>query len=145
MLSDTKLVLNDLRPSPDSPRVLGGGRDRRARRLHATICEAFPELRELKITYAWTRNVAFTFDHLPHIGAQDGVHYAGGCRGSGVAMATWLGHHVPLKIAGAANEKFALDDLPSPTRPLYSGDPWWFLAVIGNWCKLKDRIERLAY
>jgi len=152
MLSDTKLVLNYFRPSPDGRRVLWGGRasfsaetaEQAAPRLHAAMCEVFPELREVKITHAWTGNVAFTFDHLPHIGVQDGVHYAGGCQGSGVAMATWLGHNVALKIAGAANEKFALDDLPFPTRPLYSGDPWWFLPVIGNWYKLKDRIERMA-
>ena len=107
------------------------------------MCEVFPELADVKITHAWTGNVAFTFDHLPHIGVQDGVHYAAGCQGSGVAMATWLGHQVALKIAGAANEKFALDDLPFPTRPFYSGDPW-FLPIVGNWYKLRDRIERMA-
>lgn len=151
MLSDTKLVLNYFRPSPDGRRVLWGGRasfsqetaEQAAPRLHATMCEVFPELRDVKITHAWTGNVAFTFDYLPHIGVQDGVHYAAGCQGSGVAMATWLGHNVALKIAGAANQKFALDDLPFPTRPFYSGEPW-FLPVVGNWYKLKDRIERLA-
>ena len=151
MLSDTKLVLNYFRPSPDGRRVLWGGRasfsqetaEQAAPRLHATMCKVFPELREVKITHAWTGNVAFTFDYLPHIGVQDGVHYAAGCQGSGVAMATWLGHNVALKIAGAANAKFALDDLPFPTRPFYSGDPW-FLPIVGNWYKLRDRIERMA-
>lgn len=152
MLSDTKLVLNYFRPSPDGRRVLWGGRasfsaqsaEQAAPRLHATMCDVFPELREVKITHAWTGNVAFTFDHLPHIGVHDGVHHAGGCQGSGVAMATWLGHNAALKIAGAANERFALDDLPFPTRPFYSGDPWWFLPMIGNWYRLRDRIERRA-
>ena len=151
MMSDTKLVLNYFRPSPDGRRVLWGGRasfsqesaEQAAPRLHATMCEVFPELADVKITHAWTGNVAFTFDHLPHIGVQDGVHYAAGCQGSGVAMATWLGHQVALKIAGAANEKFALDDLPFPTRPFYSGDPW-FLPIVGNWYKLRDRVERMA-
>ena len=151
MLSDTKRVLNYFRPSPDGRRVLWGGRasfsaesaEQAAPRLHATMCEVFPELRDVKITHAWTGNVAFTFDHLPHIGVQDGVHFAGGCQGSGVAMATWLGHQVALKIAGAGNQKFALDDLPFPTRPFYSGDPW-FLPFVGNWYKLRDRIERMA-
>lgn len=151
MISDTKLVLNYFRPSPDGRRVLWGGRasfsqesaEQAAPRLHATMCEVFPELADVKITHAWTGNVAFTFDHLPHIGVQDGVHYAAGCQGSGVAMATWLGHQVALKIAGAGNEKFALDDLPFPTRPFYSGDPW-FLPIVGNWYKLRDRIERMA-
>ena len=151
MLSDTKLVLNYFRPSPDGRRVLWGGRasfsqetaEQAAPRLHATMCEVFPELADVKITHAWTGNVAFTFDYLPHIGVHDGVHYAAGCQGSGVAMATWLGHNVALKIAGAANESFALDDLPFPTRPFYSGDPW-FLPIVGNWYRLRDRIERMA-
>ena len=73
MLRDTRLVLNCLCPSPDGRRVLWGGRasfaaesaEQAAPRLHATMCEVFPELREVKITHAWTGNVAFTFDHLP--------------------------------------------------------------------------------
>jgi glycine/D-amino acid oxidase-like deaminating enzyme len=104
----------------------------------------FPELKSVKITHAWTGNVSFTFDFLPHIGLHKGVHYAGGCQGSGVAMATWLGHNVALKMAGAANAPFALDDLPFPTRPFYNGDPSWFLPLVGNYYKLRDRIDRIA-
>ena len=28
----------------------------------------FPELARVRVTHAWTGNVAFTFDFLPHIG-----------------------------------------------------------------------------
>ena len=151
MMSDTKLVLNYFRPSPDGRRVLWGGRasfaqetpEQAAPRLYQTMCDVFPELRGVKLTHAWNGNVAFTFDYLPHIGRQDDIFYAGGCQGSGVAMATWLGHNVALKMAGAANAPFALDDLPFPTRPFYNGAPW-FLPIVGNWYRLKDRLERAA-
>ncbi len=151
MISDTKRVLNYFRPSPDGTRVLWGGRasfgpttpEAAAPVLHATMAEVFPELRGAKLTHAWTGNVAFTFDFLPHIGVQDGLHYAAGCQGSGVAMATWLGHQAGLKIAGAANEPFALDGLRFPTLPGYGGNPW-FLPMVGGWYRLRDRLDRLV-
>jgi glycine/D-amino acid oxidase-like deaminating enzyme len=152
MISDTKRILNYFRPSPDGRRVLWGGRasfraataEETALRLHETMVECFPELRDVKLTHAWTGFVAFTFDGLPHIGVQEGVHYAAGCQGSGVAMATWLGHNAALKIAGAANERFALDGLEFPTRPFYAGDPSWVLPWIGSWYRVRDHMDRLA-
>jgi glycine/D-amino acid oxidase-like deaminating enzyme len=151
MISESRRVLNYFRPSPDGKRVLWGGRasfraataTESAPALHATMVATFPELKDVRITHGWTGNVAFTFDGLPHIGVQDGIHYAAGCQGSGVAMATWLGHNVALKIAGAANERFALDGLPFPTRPTYTGNPW-FLPVVGTYYKLRDRLDRMA-
>lgn len=150
-ISDTKRVLNYFRPSPDGTRVLWGGRasfgpttpEAAAPVLHATMAEVFPELAQTRLTHAWTGNVAFTFDFLPHIGVEQGVHYAAGCQGSGVAMATWLGHQVALKMAGAGNSDFALDGLKVPTVPGYSGDPW-FLPLVGGWYRLRDRLDRLA-
>jgi glycine/D-amino acid oxidase-like deaminating enzyme len=151
MISESRRVLNYFRPSPDGRRVLWGGRasfrkatpEGSAPALHGRMAACFPELREVRITHAWTGLVAFTFDGLPHIGVQDGVHYAAGCQGSGVAMATWLGHNAALKLAGAANERFALDGLPFPTRPTYTGNPW-FLPIIGSYYRLRDRLDRMA-
>jgi len=152
MISDTKRVLNYFRPSPTGNRILWGGRASfgptdpasAAPVLHRFMSEVFPEAKSLRITHAWTGNVAFTFDFLPHIGVQDGIHYAAGCQGSGVAMATWLGHRAALKIAGAENDRFALDGLNFPTVPLYNGNPDWFLPIIGGWYRLRDRIDRAA-
>lgn len=152
MISDTRRVLNYFRPSPTGNRILWGGRASfgptdpasAAPALHRAMSAVFPEAKSLRITHAWTGNVAFTFDFLPHIGVQDGIHYAAGCQGSGVAMATWLGHNAALKIAGAANAPFALDGLPFPTLPLYNGNPNWFLPVIGGWYRLRDHIDRAA-
>ena len=107
------------------------------------MTDVFPELSDVKITHAWTGNVAFTFDFLPHIGVQDGIHYAAGCQGSGVAMATWLGHHVALKLAGAANEPLRPRRPALPDPAAYAGNPW-FLPLVGGWYRLRDRIDRLA-
>jgi glycine/D-amino acid oxidase-like deaminating enzyme len=151
MISDTKRVLNYYRPSPDGKRILWGGRasfgpttpDEAAPTLHAMMVEVLPEMKDVRITHAWTGNVAFTFDYLPHLGVEEGVHYAAGCQGSGVAMASWMGHNAALKIAGAANAGFALDSLHFPTRALYDGNPDWFLPLVGGWYRLRDRVDRV--
>jgi glycine/D-amino acid oxidase-like deaminating enzyme len=151
MIADTKRVLNYFRPSPDGERVLWGGRASfrpgtsardAAPALYRAMTEVFPALRGVRITHAWTGNVAFTLDGLPHIGVTEGVHYAAGCQGSGVAMASWLGHQAALKLAGAANARFALDGRHFPALPLYNGFPW-FLPVVGEWFRLRDRIDRV--
>jgi len=105
------------------------------------MTDVWPELARTRITHAWTGFVAFTFDHLPHLGEHEGIHYAVGCQGSGVAMMSWLGHQAGLKLAGGANRPSAFDGLAFPTRPLYDGRPW-FLPAVGTWYRLRDWIDR---
>ena len=107
------------------------------------MAQVFPALRNVRLSHAWRGNVAFTFDFLPHLGRQDGIHYAAGCQGSGVAMMSWMGHQAGLRIAGAANESFALADLPTKTMPGYGGRPW-FLPAVGGWYRLRDWLARHA-
>ncbi|MBT6274446.1 MAG: FAD-binding oxidoreductase [Chromatiales bacterium] len=148
-MSNTQRVLFYYRPSPDYQRVIFGGRasfrettERESSvTLHRYMCEVFPSLRDVKITHGWMGNVAFTFDHLPHMGMHDGMHYCMGCNGSGVQMMSFLGRQIALKILGRTNRLCGFDDLPFQTRPLYNGNPW-FLPVVGNWYRLRDRIDR---
>jgi glycine/D-amino acid oxidase-like deaminating enzyme len=105
------------------------------------MVRVWPELAHTRVTHAWTGNVAFTFDHVPHMGVHEGVHYAAGCQGSGVGMATYLGYQTALKIAGKAATPCAFDGLRFPTRPTYTGDPW-FLPVVGSYYRLRDWLER---
>jgi glycine/D-amino acid oxidase-like deaminating enzyme len=149
VLADTRRVLSYFRLSPDGRRVLWGGRvgtgpldlQTSARRLYKVMCTVWPELQDYKVTHSWMGNVAFTFDFLPHLGVENGMHYALGCQGSGVAMQTWLGTQAALKIAGASNRPSAFDGLPFPTMPLYSGNPWFLPGVLA-WYKVRDAIDR---
>ena len=148
-LSDTRRVLCYYRMSPDGKRMIFGGRARftpvtpqqSAPILHRFMTDRFPQLRGAKITHAWTGNVAFTLDALPHMGRQDGMHYLLGCNGSGVAMMTYLGWQTARKIAGVANHASAFDTEDFPTHPLYSGNPW-FLPAIGGWYRFRDELDR---
>ena len=149
-LSDTKRVLCYYRVSPDGTRMIFGGRARftqvdatvSAPVLHRYMSDRFPQLRGFKVTHAWTGNVAFTFDALPHMGERDGLHYCLGCNGSGVAMMTYLGWQTARKIARAANYACSFDTEQFPHHPLYSGDAW-FLPFVGTYYRLRDQLDRL--
>lgn len=150
MFVDTKRILYYYRLSPDGRRVVFGGRasfrdaDERttALRLHGFMCGVWPELKGVRVTHAWKGNVAFTFDMLPRMATYEGMHFAGGCQGSGVTMATYLGHQTALKLLGRQERPCAFDGLPFTTRPLYYGKPW-FLPMIGTYYRMRDRIDRL--
>src|SRR4051794_28848111 len=149
-ISDTKRVLCYYRLSPDGSRVVFGGRARFtpsgpqtcARVLHTYMTERFPQLRGTRITHGWTGNTAFTFDALPHMGEESGMHYALGCNGSGVAMMTYLGTQTARKIARVANAPCAFDTPDFPDHFLYTGNPW-FLPVVGGWYRMRDRLDRM--
>ena len=96
----------------------------------------FPQLADASIEYAWGGNVAFTRDEMPRAGTLDGLFYAGGYCGHGIAMATYLGDHIARRMAGEAIENPLFDD-HFPAIPLYSGRPW-FLPLVGAYYRLRD-------
>jgi glycine/D-amino acid oxidase-like deaminating enzyme len=148
--SETRRVLHYYRLSPDGRRVIFGGRARfteipgelRARLLHKSLVERFPELAGIKVTHTWQGNVAFTYDALPHAGEIDGLHFALGCNGSGVSMMPFLGDAVGRAIAGQLH-KLPLADAPLPAIPFYSGNPW-FLPAIGGAFRALDWFDEHA-
>ena len=149
-LSDTKRVLCYYRISPDGKRMIFGGRARfapvtpevSAPILHRFMTDRFPQLKGTRITHAWTGNVAFTWDALPHTGKLDGMHYALGCNGSGVAMMTYLGHQTARRIIGGANSTCGFELAEFPDSPLYNGNPNWALPGVGAYYRLRDRLSR---
>lgn len=148
MLVDTKRVLYYFRLSPDGRRILFGGRasfrniDERtaACALHRFMCSVWPKLETSRLTHAWKGNVGFSLDMLPHMGCRNGVHFAGGCQGTGVAMATWLGHRTARGILNDDSTPSVFAELPFADHPLYRGRPW-FLPLLGNYYRLRDKIE----
>ena len=147
VVSDTRKLVFYYRLSPDRRRMLFGGRvaymenDPRvsAPRLHRWMTLIFPELRPAKVTHSWMGYVAYTFDTLPHIGRQEGLYYAMGYCGSGISLATYFGLRIGQQVLGKAEGKTALDNIPFPTRPLYTGNPW-FLAPSILYYQLRDRL-----
>lgn len=146
MHGETRRMMNFYRPSPDGTRILLGGRPpiwhgtseaHTAAHLHARLCRIFPELVDVHVAHLWRGNVAFTFDHAPHMGQHDGIHYAMGYCGSGVGRATYFGHKTALKILGKPEGKSFFDDLPFSSFPGYTGHPW-FLPGVLSWYAWQD-------
>ena len=137
-----------VRLSPDNSRLLcfgrtgvgDGGMAKKARLLRDGLVAIFPDLEDVKLSHGWEGTMAFTFDKLPHTGVRDGIHYAMGYCGVGLPMATWLGHKAAERILAANDGGTPLDDRPFPTRPLYTGEPWFMAAIMGYY-NLRDRIE----
>lgn len=148
MYGDSRRVMAYYRPSPDGKRILFGGRaagpgDRpqeNAQDLRGMMLDVFPELECIRITHSWSGFVAYSFDHAPHLGEHDGLFYAMGYCGSGVARASFFGTKLGHKMLGNEEEgRTAFDDLPFETRPLYTGTPW-FLPALVRWHRLVDRL-----
>jgi glycine/D-amino acid oxidase-like deaminating enzyme len=147
---DSKHFLHYFRLSDDN-RMLFGGRAEfvpptaESNRTSAEILcremgQVFPELRGVNVEYAWSGNVCFTRDMFPHAGRlEDGVYYAMGYGGHGVAMASYLGAKMADVILGQADEN-PFRDLRFDTIPLYDGRPW-FLPFAGLWYKFLDWIR----
>jgi glycine/D-amino acid oxidase-like deaminating enzyme len=147
--ADTRRVLTYYRMSPDGKRLIFGGRAKfgmtdpmtTAPLLYQFMIDRFPQLNDVKITHSWTGNVAFTLDELPHMGKLQGLHYALGCNGSGIAMMSYLGHQTAQKILGKVNRVCAFDQTEFPSHPLYNGSTW-FLPYLGYYFRTRDWIDR---
>ncbi len=137
MMFDSKHFLYYFRLSQDNRMIFGGRAAFRAETpstvresaviLKRGMIDVFPQLRETNVSHAWGGTLGFTFDMLPHAGVSpDGIHYALGCGGHGVALLTYLGACVAKQAAGMTLD-IPLFKLPFPTAPLglYDGKPWF--------------------
>lgn len=147
MVFDTKHFLFYFRLSPDGKRMLFGGRPKstpsslaqNARIMHQDMVSVFPQLAKYRVEYAWSGKVGFTRDCFPHIGQQDGIFYAMGYCGHGVAMATYLGGKVAEMMLGTSDgSAFAANRFPA--IPFYYGTPW-FLPLAHFYFKTLDRLR----
>jgi glycine/D-amino acid oxidase-like deaminating enzyme len=151
MIYDSKNYLYYYRLTPDR-RMLFGGRAaffpetaqtirRSAEILRRGLIDVYPQLRDAKIDYAWGGTLDFAFDIMPHAGQLDGLYYAVGYAGHGVAMATYQGQKMAELIAGDKPEN-PFVGIPFPSAPLglYNGNPW-FLPFAGMWYKVLDWVS----
>ncbi|MGH7578948.1 MAG: NAD(P)/FAD-dependent oxidoreductase [Gemmatimonadales bacterium] len=145
VMSDTWNLLHYFRLSDDGRLVFGGRAsftpttvERSTRILAAAVGRIFPALAAVAIEFAWAGTVAFCRDRMPHAGRLDGLHYALGYAGHGVALSTWLGARMGDALAGrGAMPAFTGDP---PAIPLYRGRPW-FLPAVGAYYRMKDWIR----
>jgi len=151
MIYDSKNYLYYYRLTPDR-RMLFGGRAAFFPETEGTIRESagllregmvgvYPQLRDAKVEYVWGGTLDFAFDIMPHAGQLDGIYFAVGYAGHGVAMATYQGQKMAEWIAGGKPEN-PFVGIPFPGAPLglYNGKPW-FLPFAGVWYKFLDWVN----
>jgi len=152
MIFDFKHFLNYFRLSEDN-RMLFGGRaaffpenERTVRQsadiLRREMIEVYPQLKDVEVEYAWGGTLGFAFDLMTHAGEMNGLYYALGYAGHGVAMGTYLGKTVAEAMLDGTIKEHPFAAIPFPGAPLglYNGKPW-FLPLVGAWHKFLDAIE----
>jgi glycine/D-amino acid oxidase-like deaminating enzyme len=144
MLVDTRNFLHYWRLTPDGRLLFGGRRSlspstiAEARDfLHAAMLRIHPQLAGVRVARTWGGDVAVTVDRMPHAGTVDGVWYASGCNGSGVALNTWLGLRIGRHLAGG-DPPPSFAELRHRPIPLHRWRRAW-LPAVGAWFRWQDR------
>lgn len=147
MFFDTRHLLSYWRRGPGDRLVFGGrtslssttvaeARDR----LYDLMLRVYPQLAGVRVEHAWGGAVAITRDRLPHAGRIDGVAFATGCNGTGVALGTWLGRTMATWMLGEGPPPvFAEGSVPLRSWP--RGLPR-ALPAAGLGLRLLDRLGR---
>jgi glycine/D-amino acid oxidase-like deaminating enzyme len=148
MIYDSKHFLYYYRLTPDN-RMLFGGRAaffpetentvrQSAETLRRGMIGVYPQLRDTKVEYVWGGTLDFTLDVMPHAGKIDGMYFAAGFAGHGVAAATWFGEKLADLICGEPND-IPFDGIKFTAAPLglRSGNTW-ALPLAGAWYRILD-------
>src|SRR2546425_629025 len=148
MIYDSKHLLYYYRLTPDN-RMLFGGRAaffpetentvrQSAEILRRGMIDVYPQLCDTKVEFVWGGTLDFTLDVMPHAGKIDGMYFAAGFAGHGVAAATWFGAKLAGLICGEPND-IPFDGIPFRGAPLglRSGNTW-ALPLAGAWYRILD-------
>lgn len=147
-VADSKFVINYFRLSDDNRMLFGGGESYGykfptdiAAVVRKPMTAIFPQLKEVKIDYAWGGTLGITLNRMPHFVRLAGnVISASGYSGHGVAMATLGGKIAAEAVMGQAEKFDVMAKVPTPSFP---GGPLLRtpLLVAGLlWYGLRDRL-----
>jgi len=144
VLYDSKWFLNYFRLTPDG-RMLWGGRNnlstsldlkKSAEILRAQMVRAFPQLADIPVTHTWTGQLGLTFDLMPNMGVEDGIHYAFGYCGHGLHTALYMGREIARLLLGEIKSSPFME-IPHQTYFFYRNKPW-FLPFAVNYYRIRD-------
>jgi len=141
-VEDCSFLLDYFRLSQDQRLLFGGGVVYGARtpadieaRIRPKLERVFPQLRGVRIDYAWTGNFLLTLSRLPQVGRlAPNIYYAQGCSGHGLTYTHLIGKVLAEAIRGQAErfDVFArLPHLPFPGGralrvPLTALGAWYY-------------------
>jgi gamma-glutamylputrescine oxidase len=145
---DSNFVVSFYRLSADTRMLFGGGESYGwtfppdiAAVVRPRMLDAFPQLADARIDYAWGGTLGITRTRLPFLLREAGnILSAGGFSGHGVALATLSGSVIADTIAGQAGAFDIMADIPQ--RPFPGGAllRWPILVLAMTWFALRDRL-----
>ncbi len=145
--SDSRFVVNYFRLSADGRLIFGGGERYTpapptdvASFVRPFVARAFPQLREVRIDYAWGGLVSITMTRLPHIGRLGDLFFAHGYSGQGVLLPALVGKVLSEAMRGTAERFDVLAELAPPQFPGGAAlrSPLYVLGML--WYALRDRL-----
>jgi glycine/D-amino acid oxidase-like deaminating enzyme len=142
---DWNFNVDFVRRAPDDSRILFGGNTGviganltvMAETLRGKLRRMLPQLGDVGLTHSWTGRCAATRDLYPHMGVEEGVHYALGYCFAGVPMGTHFGIKLARRILGQGDAQSVFWQRPFKAIPLYWGNPW-FVPYAMRWYSRKD-------
>ncbi|MFI8479157.1 NAD(P)/FAD-dependent oxidoreductase [Pseudomonas sp. NPDC078700] len=119
-VEDCNYLLDYYRLTGDKRLVFGGGVVYGARDpaniesiIRPNMIKTFPQLKDVKIDYAWTGNFLLTLSRLPQVGRiGDNIYYSQGCSGHGVTYTHLAGRVLGEALRGQAERFDAFAGLP---------------------------------
>ncbi|WP_315755899.1 FAD-binding oxidoreductase [Bradyrhizobium sp. SZCCHNRI2007] len=147
VFGNTNRVFFYFRPAPDEDRLIWGGRSNHFARdsvlaayshLARDLLRTFPMLGDIRVPYAWSGLIGYTFDEFPHLGrSPEGVYYAMGYCGTGVSRSTHFGRKIALQILGKTEGQSAFNDLVFPSHQFQAfAKP--AVPIVETWYRLRD-------
>ncbi|ABR86408.1 TPA: FAD-binding oxidoreductase [Pseudomonas aeruginosa] len=119
-VEDCNYLLDYYRLSGDKRLIYGGGVIYGARDpadieaiIRPKMLKTFPQLKDVKIDFAWTGNFLLTLSRLPQVGRiGDNIYYSQGCSGHGVTYTHVAGKVLAEALRGQAERFDAFAGLP---------------------------------
>ncbi|MBT8766606.1 FAD-binding oxidoreductase [Pseudomonas boanensis] len=119
-VEDCNYLLDYYRLSGDKRLIYGGGVVYGARDpanieaiIRPKMLKTFPQLKNVKIDFAWTGNFLLTLSRLPQVGRiGDNIYYSQGCSGHGVTYTHVAGKVIAETLRGQAERFDAFASLP---------------------------------
>ncbi|MGB3148249.1 MAG: FAD-binding oxidoreductase [Paracoccaceae bacterium] len=146
-VADTKFVVNYWRLSEDQ-RLLFGGCESYGYRfpdiapaVRKPMLKIYPQLRDVRIDYAWGGTLAITVNRMPcFTRPAANILSASGYSGHGVAMATLAGRLLAEATAGQAERFDVMASIPIHRFPGGPALRWPLLVLAMSWYSLRDRL-----
>ena len=119
-VEDCNYLLDYFRLTGDRRLIYGGGVVYGAKdpanieaMIRPMMLKTFPQLKNVKIDYAWTGNFLLTLSRLPQVGRiGDNIYYSQGCSGHGVTYTHLAGKLLAEALRGQAERFDAFGSLP---------------------------------